>query len=522
MSSSTLEKTSPLTLGNEALAVHVVNAAIERGVKAFCLCPGSRNSPIVTVLRQYPNVELFFLFEERCAAFFALGRARRDDCPVAVVVTSGTAAGELLPAAMEAYYTGVPLLLITADRPRRFRGTCAPQAAEQVGIFGIYAPFDQDIAEGETCLIGNWNGKGPAHLNVRFEDPFRSSNPSIRVSKSLHTASDYLDNFLSGTSNPFVIVSALPQDAKNGVIHFIEKLNAPVMLEAVSGLREEPRLSHLKISRTDNIWNSAAKNEYPIDGVLRIGGIPTFSGWRDLENMQGKVNVCSLSEFPFSGLSWADIAHIGLEEFFSSYKPKKSFSAQKWLSDENSFKAQLQALFLKDPRSEMALVHELSKKIPIHAHIYLGNSLPIREWDLASTCEDRKFIVTASRGLNGIDGQISTFLGQSVPEVENWAILGDLTTLYDMPGPWVMPQLKNTNCTIVVINNSGGQIFSRFFADKVFLHAHELSFEPLANMWGLKYERWTQIPPIVSYPENRLIEIVPDNVASEKVWKALK
>ena len=104
---------------------------------------------------------VYTFVDERAAAFFALGRIKRDDKPVAVVTTSGTAAAELLPATIEAFYSGAPLILITADRPARFRGTGAPQAIEQVGIFGVYAETDVD----------RWNRRLPLHINVEFDEP---------------------------------------------------------------------------------------------------------------------------------------------------------------------------------------------------------------------------------------------------------------------------------------------------------------------------------------------------------------
>ncbi len=127
------------------------------GANDFCVCAGSRNSPLIAVL----SGSLFSFVDERSAAFFALGRIKRDGTPAAVVTTSGTAVAELLPAAVEAYYSVLPLILITADRPERYRGTGAPQAIEQSGIFGPYA----------AASIGTWNRRTPLHLNIEFDEP---------------------------------------------------------------------------------------------------------------------------------------------------------------------------------------------------------------------------------------------------------------------------------------------------------------------------------------------------------------
>lgn len=155
---------------NTLLVESVLQEAKLAGVIEYCICPGGRNSSFVTALDLMDSVKKYYWPEERSCGFFALGRSRITKRPVAVITTSGTAVGELLPSAMEAYYSGIPLLFITADRPRHFRGTGASQSAEQVGIFGLYAPYRQDLAENETCNLHGWRKKMPAHINVCLEE----------------------------------------------------------------------------------------------------------------------------------------------------------------------------------------------------------------------------------------------------------------------------------------------------------------------------------------------------------------
>ena len=145
-------------MSNIAAARELIARVRALGVEEFVVCGGSRNAPLIVALA---DSRTFSFVDERSAAFFALGRSRRDDKPVAVVTTSGTAVAELLPATVEAYYSGTPLVLITADRPARFRGTGAPQTIEQVGIFGSYA----------ATAIENWSRRQPLHLNVEFDEP---------------------------------------------------------------------------------------------------------------------------------------------------------------------------------------------------------------------------------------------------------------------------------------------------------------------------------------------------------------
>lgn len=129
-----------------------------RGVADFCVCAGSRNAPLLAALK---DERVFSFVDERSAAFFAVGRMKLHGQPAAVVTTSGTAVAELLPAAIEAHYSGLPLVLITADRPARYRGTGAPQAIEQVGLFGSYAEVE----------LASWSGARPLHLNIEFDEP---------------------------------------------------------------------------------------------------------------------------------------------------------------------------------------------------------------------------------------------------------------------------------------------------------------------------------------------------------------
>ena len=127
------------------------------GVEDFCVCAGSRNSPLIAALANAPALSFV---DERSASFFALGRVKQGRM-AAVVTTSGTAVAELLPAAIEAHYSALPLVLITADRPQRYRGTGAPQAIEQAGMFGPYA---------ETSL-DRWTRTMPLHINIEFDEP---------------------------------------------------------------------------------------------------------------------------------------------------------------------------------------------------------------------------------------------------------------------------------------------------------------------------------------------------------------
>jgi len=494
---------------NQQLTEQILENALKLGIQEFCYCAGSRNSPLVIALlnlkNQHPHIQLYSWFEERSAAFFALGCSRRLNRPVAVITTSGTACGELLPATMEAYYTGVPLLLITADRPRRFRGSGAPQSVEQVNLFGVYTPFFQDLEGDECCSLLDWNQKSPAHLNICFEDP----KGKEMIEKGIPSFFDSVQDFLDKSSFPFVVVSTLKKREQEPVKQFLLSLQAPVYLEAISGLREDPELQVIRIHCTDHLLQRAKDNDYPIDGVLRLGGVPTVRFWRDLEDLAGEIPVCNINHISFSGLSWAD-SLVGSMEILLPNEVYRKECSKLWLQEDRKAHEVIQKSLTKHPQKEMNLFRKLSERIPKGAFVYLGNSLPIREWDCAATSEFRNYRIEANRGANGIDGQISTFLGLCEKgSHNNWCIIGDLTALYDMAAPWVLQQMKETTVHLVVVNNGGGKIFEKMYSQPEFQNNHQISFEPLARLWGLHYEKWEDIPLNIGSNGNSLFELIP-------------
>lgn len=279
------------------------------------------------------------------------------------------------------------------------------------------------------------------------------------------------------------IVSTLLPNDREETARFLLRLQAPVILEAVSGLREDPRLQHLRVN-------------YPPEGVeslLRIGGVPTAKIWRDLE--VHPLPALSISHLPFPGAQNSGLIVGSPGKILQKLHPR----AQGW-------KGGAQEIPCFAPGSEAALIHKLSLAIPDGSHVYLGNSLPIRTWDLAATLKPKNFDIQASRGLNGIDGQIATFLGLCRPDRVNVAILGDLTTLYDMSAFWILRQMKEFAVTVVIINNGGGMIFAGKFQEPAFQCRHSLRFAPLANMWGMEY--FEDIPSTWPGDGHRLIEII--------------
>ena len=484
---------------NVAAAQALIAALHDAGVTEFCVCAGSRNSPLLAVLSASP-FRLFSFVDERAAAFFAVGRIKLRGAPVAVITTSGTAVAELLPGAIEAHYAGLPLVLVTADRPARYRGTGAPQAIEQVGLFGVYA---------ETKLE-TWSANRPLHINIEFDEPLIDAEilPFVSASPQASRQHSALSTQHSGLrlpiefANPVVLIGRLDGRDRDRVKRFALQLNAPVFAEPLSGLREDADLPLItageRMLRRGNF-----------DGVIRIGNIPTLRFWRDLDESLRDLPLISFSALPFTGVSRGEVHPLdALPHDVTARDRNEAFFAA-----DREQAERFNAILDEEPESELAMFRALSRDLPQDARVYLGNSLPIREWDLAATREPRGFTYEANRGANGIDGQLSTFFGQCDPARENVCVLGDLTTIYDLNAPWIVPQLdRELRFRLVVMNNGGGRIFSRVASlrgvdpaarERIIENAHQIHFGHWAAMWGL---------------EDFVTELLPDADASARAW----
>jgi 2-succinyl-5-enolpyruvyl-6-hydroxy-3-cyclohexene-1-carboxylate synthase len=295
-------------------------------------------------------------------------------------------------------------------------------------------------------------------------------------------------------NRPIVILGGLAAANRARVRDFVLRLGAPVYAEPLSGLREDPAIAHLAITAGERMIARAKP-----DGVIRIGNVPTLRFWRDLDESRRDLPVVSYSRLPFAGLSRGEMK--ALDELPAMQAP--------WPATGNGQLATAIAQILDDePQSELAMIRELSRTIPDNSRVYLGNSLPIREWDLVATREPRGFTYEANRGANGIDGQLSTFFGQCERGRENVCVAGDLTAIYDSNAPWIVPQLGGISFRIVIVNNGGGRIFGRVASlrklDRRLIECeHDLRFDAWAKMWRI---------------EDRVTELRPDAAASKRAW----
>ncbi len=503
------------------------------GVREIVLCAGARNAPFVALLAEATGLRTYSFYEERAAGFFAIGRMQSEGLPVAVCTTSGTAVAELLPAVVEADYQGLPLVALSADRPVSYRGSGSPQTIVQPGIFSHYVEKSWDLEDNvsDFALVA---GRRPVHVNICFDEPLIDEKVSPWEIENAAGATKTVPghSFHSGSVNetsalapntsprtsigsqsvigsaPIVIVGRLNNSDSVKVKQILLQWRRPVYLEALSHLRGSPDLSALEICGGEESLRSI-----DFDSVIRIGDVPTLRFWRDLE--KNSLPVVHFSRQPWSGLPrHKEVFSLDtLSTLKNNFTPWQHGHAQ-YLTERTADQKRaniLGDLLIEFPLSECAWIHRLSQWIPAGAKVFLGNSLPIREWDLvAKRGPQREFY--GNRGTNGIDGLISTFIGVAGEQTPNWGIIGDLSALYDMSGPWALRQRPIQDINLVVINNGGGKIFERIFNNKLFENAHDLEFSGLAKLWNWNYQKISQLQdtPDQSGKKPRLFEITPD------------
>ena len=300
------------------------------------------------------------------------------------------------------------------------------------------------------------------------------------------------------------------------VIEFIIRTRAPVYLESTSLLKAYPQLDAYVVKSSEHFVKQVFTLEL-CDSVIRIGSVPTLRFWRDLEADYKDVPVLNYTDLPFSGLSRETIQlEIQTLNSFLQYPADVLVIVKKL---DNSLQSEKEKLFIKYPLSEPALIKRLSAQVGRDG-LYLGNSLPIRYWDQFAKCDSRA--VCANRGANGIDGQISSYLGWSENLDLSYCLVGDLTALYDLASLGLTDQLTQNKRFLMIMNNFGGHIFKRLFKNDKFINKHSTQFYHWAKMWNWSYLLVSCLDDFVKInsfnTSNVVVEIVPDQNQTDQFW----
>ncbi len=271
-------------------------------VEDIVVCAGARNAPLIAQL-EAKNFKVHTYFEERSAGFYSLGLAKSKNKPVAIFTTSGTAVAELLPAVIEAFYQGRPLIIVSADRPKTYRNSGAPQTINQVGLFSHYVEqtLDLDFASPEVIISTRLDK--PLHLNVCFDEPLfdKSSGHHDVGLQLLPKLKKNLLNDRKIILNPAIIVGSLEPSEMEETINFLKDWNGPIYLESLSQIKPLLKTKYI-LESTDTLLQYLFRKGH-CESIIRLGGVPTLRFWRDLEFEFKAVPVFNFTHLELSGLS---------------------------------------------------------------------------------------------------------------------------------------------------------------------------------------------------------------------------
>ncbi len=522
---------SLLTLWSRLVASSLVSA----GVREVVVSPGSRSTPFVLALHARPELTLVSVLDERSAAFVALGMARASGRATAVLATSGTAPAHWFPAVIEASLSGLPLLLLSADRPLGLAHSGAAQTIDQTKLFGDWVRLFVDLGDpradqaalvsvtrsiGQAVAALTGPRPGPVHVNLRADKPLEpvepgpeeralaeavenlarrsatrigrpSVGPDVEVARALGEA-------LGEAKRPLVVAGPRRRgDDRAALLDTCARARIPVAAEATSQLRFGPR-DGLFLDACELVFgaDAFARGAMP-DLVLQIGSLPTGP---TLERTLGGVRRFVLDaggvHDPIGGAEAISCAPAGLTMELAVSRRSVYARDDRWLADladaESIAWREIERAVARGEGEGAAV--RAAFEASGDAMLVIGNSLPIRTLDRFVRGGGARRTVLSQRGANGIDGLVSGALGAAMVAAEPVvAIVGDVSFLHDS-NALAHARAVRGPLVVVVVDNGGGRIFETLplartpsgrAAMPLFTTPHELDLAALVRALGV-------------------------------------
>ncbi|KAF0152205.1 MAG: 2-succinyl-6-hydroxy-2 4-cyclohexadiene-1-carboxylic acid synthase/2-oxoglutarate decarboxylase [Ignavibacteria bacterium] len=557
------------------------NRLSELGVKHVCISPGSRSTPLTLSFASTKLFTIYPIVDERSSAFFALGLAKKYKSPVAIVTTSGTAVAELYPAIIEAFYQRIPLIICTADRPRKLRGSGANQTINQNNIYKNHIRMFEDVglpdlknisvvkkyAE-EAVRVSFFKNRGPVHLNFQFEKPFEPNSATDTVDVTLleniyaptffelkETQSTQIDferlakKLFDKRGLMLIGFNSYGEGFAKQVMRFSESFGFPVYVDGSSSLRFG---SHRKDNIIENftaiVRAKDFQENYDPELIIQFGSAPTANVILEFfKNSKAEKILCNeFGDLNDPSLTAKKIIRMNPEFFCESIcntVAQKKYSPE-WLDDWRALNAT--AAILKEELIENSsfpfegrIPSEIVACLPDKSNLFVSNSLPIRDFDFFASTHNKRLNIFTNRGASGIDGIISTALGIAKASKEpTFLVTGDLAFFHDMNGLHNSIKFK-IPITIILINNGGGGIFEslpiseyREVMKDNFLTPLNINFKKFVEAYGgkhVKIKSWNHLRKELKLSsisrKLAVLEVITDAKKSklirQKYWSAV-
>lgn len=532
---------------NEYIAA-LVDEFYQLGVRHAVFSPGSRSTTMAMLFKEHEGFETYMNIDERSASFMALGIAKAHKEPTILVCTSGSAVAHYLPAILEAQYSGVPLIVLSADRPHTLLHVGAPQTVDQHKIFGTAVNYFEELAVPQEAHYYTYprqvarkaymkamdTKKGPVHINVPLFEPlvpelsrnhFEAGRSSFKVFKPNYSSVFGFDdrNNLTHINNVIdvahnndstkeindlleryerILILAGPQidvDEADMIRSFGEALQAPILADPLSNVRG-CGTSKVVISTYDALLaRQSLWYELKPDCVIQFGQIVVskrvqqmIASWTDVEYIEVNPTMDSMNP---TGKTTMHM-QASIDVFTNLYDVKNDSPAYlgKWQHLETAGKQKLGTAIEEPSCFEGRTIRELQQHISDNAQVLIANSMSIRDFDYFWFSGESKAVLYGNRGVNGIDGTISTALGLAVNGRPTYLVTGDLSLFHDLNG-LAVAKTHNLNLTIILHNNDGGGIFeylpqkgTKHF-DYLFSTSQGLDYSGAAKLYGCDYTK---------------------------------
>lgn len=517
------------------LAQLVIRSCIDFGVSQVVISPGSRNAPLTLGFVNHPSIETYSIVDERCAAFFAMGMAQQTNKPVVILCTSGSALLNYYPAVAEAYYSKIPLIILSADRPKELIDIGDGQTIRQDGVFARHILFQTSLKsedhveeEGKTkqLLSQNTNEigkaleisisqKGPVHINIPFDEPLYETVDHLYEFGSILNYKDLSISVSSGQEEPIPIndlekFSAIWNLSSKKMVlvgcnfpdeliqtqmdHLIKDPSVIILTETTSNLT-----SHKFIAKIDQLIFPLTPNDFEKlqpEILITFGGMIVSKKIKQfLRNFQPKEHWHvdanrALDTYMSLSHHFKISAQLFFSQFFFLTKNVESSFQNEWLALKRYRQLKHEKFLTKTEYSDMTVFNHVLSSLPRNTHLQLANSSVVRYAQLFDI--DSSIRVFCNRGTSGIDGSTSTAIGAALnQEQQTVFITGDISFFYDSNALWNNYIPKNFR--IILVNNSGGGIFKVIPGPKssdaleFFETPHDLNASNLCAMYGFDY-----------------------------------
>jgi len=552
----------------------LVDGLVGRGLSRVVISPGSRSTPLALACERHPAIQTWIQVDERSAAFFALGLAKGELRPVALIATSGSAPAHWYPAVIEASKSAIPLLLLSADRPPELQDCGANQTIDQINLFGTHVRSFHQLplpsSDGRQLDAIQQLGQqaaeeslsplpGPVHLNIPLREPLVPDGSESAIPES-QTEIQTVAPFTPSPEMALPKRLATELGGKQGIIvcgpeHYADgfaealttlaqRLGAPILADPLSNLRFGAHRQQQIISRYDAFLRRPIfTRSHTPDWVLRFGAMPVSKSLSTYleSSTRSRHYLIDGNGRMRDPLHRIDAPVAADPTLFcrqlADQLPQLNY--HQWLDEFKQEELRAAQLATRLGGAEADIIGQCIKKLPAQSRLFCSNSMPIRDLDSYSGGGKKPLQLLANRGVSGIDGNISTLLGLAAANANKpgvtLGLIGDLALFHDMNG---LLMAREVDAIIILFNNNGGAIFRHLPQaelpefERVWKTPTHLDFSHVARLYGLTYRQLTEISQFddaldwaLQQSGVRLIELVIDAEVSldehRRYWQAV-